>query len=113
MDVITRREVIGPAALVGVVALAGMASSASAAGKRSGALDDKAERERVLACDFTEEEADCWMLLLKAAEKFLELPKLHSMDDHELTHAIHVLQERLLSRPAYRRYKELAEGERK
>jgi hypothetical protein len=29
------------------------------------------------------------------------------MDDHEVAHATHVVQSKLLSRPAYRRYKEL------
>ena len=36
------------------------------------------------------------------------LPKLHDMDTHEVAHAIHVIQHKLLSRPVYRRYKELA-----
>jgi hypothetical protein len=35
------------------------------------------------------------------------------MDDHEVAHAIHIVQHKLLSRPAYRKYKDLAKGEMK
>jgi hypothetical protein len=76
-------------------------------------FDEKAERQRVLACGLTEAEADCWIAVANAAGKFFELPKLHPMDDHEVSHAIHVVQHKLLSRPVYRCYKELAKGEKK
>ncbi len=114
MDDITRRGVLGTAALAGAAALAALTpNAASAEDKASGEFDEKADRERVLASGFTEAEADCWILLNRAGAKFFELPKLHDMDDHELSHAIHVLQYRLLMRPAYRRYKELAKGQKK
>jgi hypothetical protein len=45
--------------------------------------------------------------------KFFALPKLHPMDDHEVAHATHAIQHKLLSRPAYRRYLELAKAEKK
>jgi hypothetical protein len=32
------------------------------------------------------------------------------MDDHEVAHAIHVIQNKLLGRPAYRQYLKLAQG---
>jgi hypothetical protein len=35
------------------------------------------------------------------------------MDDHEVAQAIHVIQHKILGRPAYRRYKELTKGEKK
>lgn len=66
------------------------------------------ERERVMSLGFSEEEAECWMLAGSVAGKFFSLPDLHPMDDHEVAHAIHVVQSKLLSRPAYRRYLELA-----
>jgi hypothetical protein len=66
------------------------------------------ERERVMSLGFTEEEAECWMLAASVAGKFFSLPDLHSMEEHEVAHAIHVVQSKLLSRPAYRRYLELA-----
>jgi hypothetical protein len=68
-------------------------------------LDEAAERRHVLACGFTEAEADCWVLVARAVGAFFALPKLHPMDDHEVAHAIHVVQHKLLSRPAYRKYK--------
>jgi hypothetical protein len=66
------------------------------------------ERERMMSLGFTEEEAECWMLAASVAGKFFILPDLHPMDDHEVAHAIHVVQSKLLSRPVYRRYLELA-----
>jgi hypothetical protein len=35
------------------------------------------------------------------------------MDDHELAHAFHVLQYRLMMRPAYRQYQALVAAEKK
>ena len=58
----------------------------------------------------TEAEADCWAATAEAAGKFFALPKLHVMDDHEVAHAIHVIQHKLLARPTYRRYLELAKA---
>jgi hypothetical protein len=105
MKDVTRREVIGTAA-VGAVALGGVGPSlASGDDKPVLTADEKLDRERVLACGFTEAEADCWVALGRAAAQFLALPKLHVMDDHEIAHAIHVLQYRLMSRPAYRKYR--------
>jgi hypothetical protein len=61
----------------------------------------------------TEAEADCWEQTARAAGKFFALPKLHSMDDHEVAHAIHVIQHKLLSRPVYRKYLETAKAQKK
>jgi hypothetical protein len=69
------------------------------------------ERERVMSLGFTEEEAECWVLAASVAGKFFSLPDLHPMDDHEVAHATHVIQSKLLSRPAYRRYLELAQDD--
>jgi hypothetical protein len=66
------------------------------------------ERERVMSLGFTAEEAECWVLAASVAGRFFSLPDLHTMDDHEVAHAIHVIQSKLLSRPAYRRYLELS-----
>ena len=102
----TRRNVLGAAAIAGAAALAGsLPKAASASEMPDDAADAKLEREHVLACGFTEAEADCWMSLSQTAGKFFDLPKLLVMDDHEISHAIHVLQYRLMSRPAYRKYK--------
>jgi hypothetical protein len=108
MDEITRRELVGSLALAGTVVATGLAPNAAQADDRPNSdSEEKAERQRVIACGLTEAEADCWILAGKAAAKFFELPKLHPTDDHEVAHAIHVVQSKLLSRPAYRRYKEL------
>lgn len=54
------------------------------------------DRERVIACGLTDDEADCWELAATLARKLFELPKLHQMDDREVAHAIHVIQNKLL-----------------
>ena len=76
-------------------------------------LNEQADRKRVIACGMTEAEADCWEAVAKAAGKFFDLPKLHSMDDHEVAHAIHIVQHKLLARPTYRKYLDLAKAEAK
>ncbi len=114
MDNITRREMVGAIALAGAITAAGRTPAAAAADdKPKSELDEKQERQRVIACGLTDAEADCWVLTAQAAGKFFELPKLHPMDDHEVAQAIHVIQHKLLSRPAYRQYKGLTKGEKK
>ncbi|HVK12775.1 MAG TPA: hypothetical protein VM597_28750 [Gemmataceae bacterium] len=75
----------------------------------------KTDRDFVMAAGLTEAEADCWAVVADAAGKFFALPKLHPMDDHEVAHAIHVIQNKLLGRPTYRKYLETAKaaGEKK
>jgi|SRR5690606_1037978 len=106
---VTRRRAIAiaaSAASVGVLP----ASGARAQDAAGGADDDRwaAERARVMELGFTEDEALCWEYIGRAAGKFFELPVLHELDGHEIAEAVHVLQNKLLSRPTYRRYVELA-----
>jgi hypothetical protein len=110
MDELTRRQAV--AALAGGTALAGF-GPATGADKAKPEFDEKAERQHVIACGMTEAEADCWVTVAKAAGQFFDLPKLHPMDDHEVAHAIHIIQHKLLSRPAYRRYKGSFKAEKK
>jgi hypothetical protein len=70
----------------------------------------KRDRGFVIAAGMTEAEADCWAVVADAAGKFFALPKLHPMDDHEVAHAIHVIQNKLLGRPTYRKYLETAKA---
>ncbi len=109
---VSRREVVGVAALAGAFVLAGQAGAEDPP-KPKREFDEKAEHKRVTECGLTAAEADCWIAVAAAAGKFFDLPKLHPMDDAEVAQAIHVIQHKLLSRPAYRKYKELARGEKK
>jgi len=117
MDDLTRRGALAVAAAAGVVALSagrGIAADEKDKAKTTTTDQDRAlDRERVLACGMTPAEADCWEAVAEAAGKFFALPKLHVMDEHEVAHAIHIVQHKLLSRPAYRRYLELAKAQRK
>jgi len=107
MDEMTRRQAV--AALAGAPALAGLGGAAD----KKAEFDEAGERKRVLACGLTEAEADCWVTVARAAGQFFDLPKLHPMDDHEVAHAIHIIQHKLLSRPMYRKYKESFKAEKK
>lgn len=71
---------------------------------------EQADRKRIIEAGMTEDEADCWELTAKLAGKLLGLPQLHVMDEHELTHALHVIQYRILARPTYRKYLEIAKS---
>src|SRR5215510_5282921 len=73
----------------------------------------KTDRDFVMEAGMTADEADCWELIAKAAGKFFELPKLHPMDAQEVASAIHVVQNKLLSRPTYRKYLENAKAQKK
>ena len=65
-----------------------------------------------MGAGMTEAEAECWSLAAKAAGAFFALPELHPMDKQEIAQAIHIVQNKLLSRPTYRKYLELAKEER-
>lgn len=109
MDELTRRQAL--------TAVAGLATSAAGADddpKPKKESNAEADRKRVLAVGMTEAEADCWALTARAAGAFFQLPKLHPMDDQEVAQAVHVIQNKLLARPTYRKYIELAKaGEKK
>jgi hypothetical protein len=104
---VTRRDALKMVPATGLVAMAGGAADVKDANAQENE-QDKADRKRVMAAGLTADEADCWELTGKAAGKFFALPKLHVMDDHEVAHAIHIIQHKLLARPAYRKYLELA-----
>jgi hypothetical protein len=119
MTELNRREALAAAGVMGLTAVANAQDEKPKAveplkpGKSDAKFDEAADRKRVIACGMTEAEADCWEAVAKAAGKFFELPKIHPMDDHEVAHAIHIIQHKLLSRPVYRKYLELAKGEKK
>lgn len=71
-----------------------------------------AEKERVLAVGMTDAEAECWLFSAQAAGAFFSLPELHPMDRQEVASAIHILQNKLLSRPTYRQYLEKAKAQK-
>ena len=106
MDSITRRTALTTAAATG----AGLAA------KITGSLAQEEEltkdQQFVLKAGMTAEEADCWKKIAETAGAFFNLPELHPMDKQEVATAIHVVQNKLLARPTYRKYLELAKAER-
>lgn len=55
----------------------------------------------------TPDEAACWDLTRLLANGMLGLPELHPLDREEVAKAIHIVQDKLLGRPTYRRYIEI------
>ena len=72
----------------------------------------KTDRDFVIAAGMTDAEADCWGLIAKAAGAFFALPVLHPTDAAEVAQAVHVIQHKLLARPTYRKYLELANAKK-
>ena len=70
------------------------------------------DQEFIIAAGLTKEEADCWLKIAEAAGAFFKLPELHPMDQQEVASAIHIVQNKLLGRPTYRKYLELAKQSR-
>ncbi|HBE69031.1 MAG TPA: hypothetical protein DDW52_12855 [Planctomycetaceae bacterium] len=68
------------------------------------------DQEFVTSAGLTKEEADCWKKTAEAAGAFFKLPELHQMDKQEVASAIHIIQNKLLGRPTYRKYLELAKA---
>lgn len=103
----TRRALLLAAGAAGLVPLA-----AAQDGKGAATGDPELERDRefVLGAGMTPAEADCWAAAAKCAGFFFELPELHPMDRQEVATAIHVVQNKLLSRVTYRKYLELAKA---
>jgi hypothetical protein len=61
-----------------------------------------ATRERLAGLGMTEPEIDLWLTLEDAGARMAQLPELHPMAAHEAGHALHRLQDLLLSRPGLR-----------
>jgi hypothetical protein len=66
----------------------------------------------VIAAGMTGAEADCWETIAKAAGRFFGLSEMHPMDKPAVASAIHIVQNKLLNRPTYRKYLELARAAR-
>ncbi|MEW6129736.1 MAG: hypothetical protein AB1757_22040 [Acidobacteriota bacterium] len=112
MDELTRRQILKSMAVAGAVAGMPNVTDAQVTAERN-EDEKKLDRQRVIACGMTEAEADCWEAVAEAAGKFFRLPKLHPTDADEVAQAIHIIQYKLLSRPTYRKYLELAKGQKK
>jgi hypothetical protein len=105
---LNRRDKLERAGGAGLLGL--LAAFTTGTGATSVGTDDKPiknERDCVLAAGLTSDEADCWELAAKLAGKYFELPELHPMEKQEIASAIHIIQYRLLSRPTYRKYKDV------
>lgn len=106
----TRRNAIQLAASTGLTAALGADAEAQDTKDEKQPMTD---RDFVLAAGMTPEEADCWAATAEAAGKFFALPELHPMDRQEVASAIHIVQNKLLSRPTYRKYLETAKKAQK
>lgn len=120
MGGVSRRTMLTSAGAAGVSVAATSPAAAEQAVAEPGRADFPAcdwteaelvDRRRVLKAGFTEDEADCWLLVARAGGKFFDLPFMHPSINPEVAEAIHVLQDKLLMRPTYRKYREGAGDE--
>jgi hypothetical protein len=111
MTEMKRRQALRGAAFVGLGFVGADDGAAGADAPQERAPDT--DRGRVIAAGMTEAEAECWELAAKTAGRYFDLPELHPMDRQEIASAIHIIQNKLLSRPTYRRYLELAKASEK
>lgn len=70
------------------------------------------DRDFVIAAGMTTDEAGCWELIAKAAGKVFKLTKRRPKDAQEVASAIHLVQDKLLARPTYRKYLEIAKRQK-
>ncbi len=105
---LTRRNMLALAGVIaGAATLPEIAVAKADDGKKlEDGVDLDKDREFVIGAGMTEGEADCWRHLAEAAGAFFALPEMHPMDKGEVASAIHVVQNKLLSRPTYRKYLE-------
>ena len=96
--------------IASTIAAASMAVSSDAAADEKDDLTP--DQQFVIGAGLTRDEAECWKKTAEAAAAFFKLPNLHPMDRQEVASAIHVLQNKLLGRPTYRKYLELAKASR-
>lgn len=59
-------------------------------------------RERLAGLGMTKPEIDMWLALEDVGARMARLPELHPMAAHEAEHALHRVQDLLLSRPGMR-----------
>lgn len=105
----SRRDVIKVATATGLAtaAVAVLAESAEAQLPADRLAQEQAVVQR---CGLTASESDCWVLTAQLADTVLKLPDMTQEDRQELTTAIHLIQNKLLSRPTVRRYAQLTQG---
>ncbi|MEL6108288.1 MAG: hypothetical protein AAFU85_19860 [Planctomycetota bacterium] len=117
MSDLTRRSALSAALLAGgVAAVSGSEVSSDETSLSDGAQETpgppNSNQAFVIAAGLTKEEAECWTKMAEAAGAFFKLPELHPIDRQEVASAIHIVQNKLLGRPTYRKYLELAKKAR-
>ncbi len=81
-------------------------------------VDPEQQARAVIASGLTREEAACWNLCSDLAASYFALEPVHRFeaqrepDRHEVVHAVHVIQNKLLARPTYRKYLDAMQQER-
>lgn len=72
---------------------------------------ERTDYHHIRAAGFTPEEAVCWLLTARAGGAFFALPVQHPAEIPEVVTAVHEIQNKLLSRPTYRIYRDQYEGD--
>ena len=103
MSEITRRTAVA-AALAGGASTAFLGDDLNAQQKEEKLTKDQ---KIIMSAGMNKKEAECWKKTAEAAAAFFAHEELHPLDKAEVATAIHVIQNKLLGRPTYRKYREL------
>ena len=111
MSKINRRTAMTSAVVAGATAAT---ASVATAQEAESTQDDKPkftkDQTYIMEAGLDEKEADAWKKTAEAAAAFFALPELHPLDNKEVATAIHVIQNKLLGRPTYRKYLKVAKA---
>ncbi len=116
MNALTRRQMLATASALTATATtlsAALPEQKTEAKEHHWTEGEKQDRQRVISSGMTEAEADAWELLVRAGAAIFALPQQHASTNAEIAQAIHVMQDKLLARPTYRKYLELARAQGK
>lgn len=112
MPELTRRDALTATAAAGAVtALATGLLTVESAEAAAVQRPPNVERQLVLQCGFSQQEAQCWLLVGELGSQLMAIPAFSETDKAELTRVIQQIQTKLLSMPTARRYGQLAQGQ--
>lgn len=111
MPELNRRDALTATAAVGAVtAMATGLFHTESAEAAAAQRPPNVERQLVIQCGLSPQEANCWMLTGELASQLMVLPDLSEADKQELSRIIQQVQTKLLSLPTGRRYAQLTQG---
>lgn len=105
----SRRDVMKTATTAGLASAAVALLATEEVAANAQFPNDELARERAIIqrCGLTAQEANSWVLIARLASDMLKIPGFTQEDHQQITQAIQLLQNKLLSQPTKRRYSQL------